>query len=115
MATESTERAVIDEMPELFEIYSYQVWKVEEKTMFLYEYDEEKVLAQERAEGYAEGYAEGFVEGFVEEYTKRYAVGRAEAIEFALQLLLDSGKICKQDVDDIRTKVDEKCLNAGIV
>jgi len=59
--------------------------------MFLTEYNEEKVLEQERAEGYEEGLAKGNA-----------------SLEKALQLLLVSGKICKEDVDEIRNKLNEK-------
>lgn len=94
MDLESAVDSAIDEMPELFEIYSFLVGnRAEVKTMFLTEYDEEKMKKQERAEGYAEGRAEGRAEG------------HAEGIEKTLLLLIKSGKICKEDADEIRTMV----------
>ena len=82
---ESAVDAAIDEMSDSFEIYPFLVGnRAEVKTMFLTEYNEEKVLEQERAEG------------------------RTEAMEETLHLLIMSGKICREDADEIRTKVREK-------
>ena len=50
----------IDEMPDTFEIKTFLVGnRAEVRNMFLTEYNEEKVLEQERAEGYDEGYDQG--------------------------------------------------------
>ena len=57
---ESAVDAAIDDMPESFEIYPFLVGnRAEVKSMFLTEYNEEKVLEQERAEAREEGREEG--------------------------------------------------------
>ncbi len=69
--------------------------------MFLTEYNEEKVLEQECAEGRTKG-------------VRRAYEGQTEALEETLHLLIMSGKICKEDTDDIRTKVSERLRDSGI-
>ncbi len=85
MDLEAAVDSAIDEMPESFEIYSFLVGnRAEVKTMFLTEFDEEKMKKQEREEA------------------------REEAIEDTLQFLIKTGKICEKDADEVRTLVGDK-------
>ena len=85
---EATVDSAIDEMPESFEIYSFLVGnRAEVKTMFLTEFDEEKMKRQEREE--------------VREEVQR-------DLEEALKLFIKSGKIRKEDADELITLVGDK-------
>ena len=60
MDLESAVDTAIDELPESFEIYPFLIGnRAEVKSMFLTEYNEEKVMEQERAEAREEGREEG--------------------------------------------------------
>jgi hypothetical protein len=88
MDLESAVDSAIDEMPESYEIYSFLVGnRAEVKTMFLTEFDEEKMKRQEREEG----------------------------IEDILQFLIKTGKICEKDADEARNSVGDKRQNTVIV
>ncbi len=88
MDLESAVDSAIDEMPESFEIYSFLVGnRAEVKTMFLTEFDEEKMKRQEREEAHEED---------------------QRALEEALKLFIKSGKIRKEDADELITLVGDK-------
>ena len=59
--------ATIDEMPDVYMIKKFLIEnRAEVKSMFLTEYNEEKVLEKEREEGRMEGRKEGRLEGRME-------------------------------------------------
>ena len=77
--------SALDDMPEEFVIRPFLLEnRAEEKSMFLTEYNEEKILKQERMEGRKEGRMEARMEGRME--------GRHErSIEIAKDLLKEEG------------------------
>ena len=73
--------ATIDEMPDSYVIKKFLVEnRAEVKSMFLTEYNEEKVLEKEREEGRREGRMEGRREGAVEEKRNNARAMKSEGI-----------------------------------
>ena len=93
--------AALDEMPEEFVIRTFLLEnRAEGKSMFLTEYNEEKVMKKERQEGFREGRQEGRQEGFQEGRQEGrqegFQEGRQEgrderSIEVATALLKEGG------------------------
>ena len=96
--------ATIDEMPDAYMIKKFLIEnRAEVKSMFLTEYNEEKVLEKEREEGRMEGRKEGRLEGRKE--------GREERdLEIAAKLIKEGGlsasfisRISDLSVDAVRS------------
>ena len=71
--------ATIDEMPDVYMIKKFLIEnRAEVKSMFLTEYNEEKVLEKEREEGRMEGRLEGRKEGAGEEKRRNAKAMKSE-------------------------------------
>lgn len=92
MNLDSAVDKAIDEMPDDFSIKKFLVGnRAEVKMRFLTEYNEEKVLEQERKEAYEEAYEDAYEEAYEEAYKEAHADAREERNEEVAKDMLMEG------------------------
>ena len=93
--------AALDEMPNEYVIKSFLMEnRAEVKSMFLTEYNEEKVMEKERQEGYWEGYREGRQERNIEIASDMLKAG-GMSVPFIAQI----SRLSEEDVLKIQEKL----------
>ena len=101
--------AALDEMPDEYVIKTFLLEnRAEVKSMFLTEYNEEKVMEKERQEGYWEEYREGYREGYWEGCQERnieIASDMLKAGGVSVSFIAQISRLSEEDVLKIQEKL----------